>query len=325
MMRSRALPDDYDFTHTLRPAYGKQDHSIEPVASSSNLRLTDGGRRPTPTLRQDHQGPYPIDASSVYTNIPHSGGSASGSFSLSPVSSLNDGLYEESHYSTSAYSGMSSPTTTSPFTSEFCRSNSFSTSSISQRQTDKILQGGVNQLGAKSLVTRMTQSGTTSAGSAYGYRETPSRSSPAPMKDQGINRRLSPSVSLADIPPIYEQSSPQYSPAAGSAGYPSYSIYHTGHVDINTLQSGEMERLAQLGQFLRQHDQAVNPSRPPASSDNYHLPPGTMDDAALLGQQRIYTEPDIRCFPAAAEQPVNDASPRRRTIDTYPMYNSNQR
>lgn len=272
-MGSRVLPEDLDTTHTLRPAYGWQRPSIEPVASLSNPSLTDGGRGPKLTLRQDHPGLIPINKSSTYSNMPSSGSSASVSFSLSPGSSLNEGLYDGLQYSTSAYSASGSPTITSPFGDELGRLSSFSTSLITQEHETAIRQGSTNRFNAKSLVTPMSIS---FADIPCSYGETPSRSSPTPVP----------------FSPIYKQSSTQYSPAAGSAGYPCQPVFYTAHGDINRLLSSQSRRMAQFVQSPRPFDRTVDPIQPLASSNIHPWPRGNMNDATLLGQQRPYTEPD---------------------------------
>lgn len=268
------LPEDFDSTHTLRPAYGAQRPSLETVASLSNISLTDGGRGPKLTLRQDDRGFFPINKSSVYSHMPRSGGSTSGSFSLSPVSSLNEGSYDGLQYSTSAYSGTGSPTIASHARDDFSYSSSLSRSVISQGHKDVIQQGSANRFSAKLPLTPVSMSDTIFADSPYSHGGTPSRSSPTPFS------------------PIYKQRSAQYSPAAGSAEHACHPAFYTGYMGINPLQSGQLGRVAQCVQFPRPLDGTVNAIQPPASSNSYSLSQGNIHDGAILGQQRPYTGPD---------------------------------
>lgn len=292
MIRFRVQPEDFNFTHTLPTAYEAQRPSCKPVTSLSDLSWIDAGRRPTLTSRQDSQIPCPANESPV-TNMPHSRGSASASFALSPVSSLNEGSYDGLQYSTSAYSVNGSPTIVPQSRDELAPSDSLSTSLVWQGRNDTIQQGDVNQFSAVSLATPMNPLGKTFVDSPYGYGRTPSRSSPAPLDDQSINRRVSPLVSPINISPIYEQSSAQFSPAAGSAGFPFSSVCYTGHVNMHMSQSGQSGSLLQSGQLRRPLDRTMNPFQLPASSNSYPLHRANMDDVNLLGQQRFYTELDV--------------------------------
>lgn len=288
ILRSRALPEDFDFTHTLRPVSGAQRPPREPVASLSNLSLADGGERPAMTIRHDDQVLRSTNRFSMNPNMLHGGGSTPSSFSLSPVSSPDEGLYDGTQYPTSAtYSRIGSPNIGPGFGNDPGQYN-FSTGMMRQGYQNAIQQASTNQFSAELHAIPTEPSAIAFANSQYNYGATPSLSSPAPLRHQSINRIVSPLVSPSEVSPMYEQSSTQYSPAAGSAGYPAYSASYAGLVDQSLSQTGQFARLAQFGQHPRSVDHITNPFQPPPSTSSYQLPQGNADDAMLLGQQRLH-------------------------------------
>lgn len=117
MMRSRALPEDFDLSQSLHP--GSRRPSLGPVPTLSNLDLgrPATSQRPTLSLVPDH-GNVPLGSmASVYGSFSPITGSATGSRNISPVSA-----YSGSHFPDSL-----SPVNAAPQFGQLGRSNSFST------------------------------------------------------------------------------------------------------------------------------------------------------------------------------------------------------
>lgn len=126
MRRSRALPEDFDFSQTLQPAF----REVRPTYGSvlTDPLMLGGGTCQKPSLRLG-TGPLSMASnsmSSIFTGTTLSPVSASGSANPSPVSSGNGGSESSSAY----FSSTQSPLVASPrFTNPFGRSHSLSVGS----------------------------------------------------------------------------------------------------------------------------------------------------------------------------------------------------
>lgn len=126
MLKSRALPEDFDMTQALHSPYGGQ-HAIGtplaspvsylPYADGSLVRplMSEGMRRQS----EDESTTSPMSVGSAYGNFFTPPGSAPGSENLSPVSTTSD----RTHFSVAPHSQNTSPRNSNPF----IRSSSFST------------------------------------------------------------------------------------------------------------------------------------------------------------------------------------------------------
>lgn len=312
-MRSRKLPEDFDFSRTLQPAYDERRPSLGSVASLTNLSLSDAGRR-RPALTLDQTIPPPTSMASVYTNLSPKDGSVAGSSNnLSPVSSINEG----SQYSGSYYSASGSPAP--QFTNPFNRSNSLSASSNAQRQADM----SRTRMRAESLASPMTQSSSTFAGNAYG----------CDFRTSSENQDVGRTPSSRNLPqsrnPLYDQIPAQYNSAAGSAGY-SYSLgYSGGEAEVNSWQNGQVmtERLIRDGQLSRSSQPQIISQHPAPSPYNYGQ--STMyDTSPSQADPRFFPGPEIQSYAATIEGSRHAAQsgsgPGRRRGGTYPVYHNPQ-
>ena len=127
MRRSRALPEDFDFSQTLQPNF-REARSLYGSALHDPLMLGGGiSQRPSLRLGMGHLSTNLSFANNIPSPI-----SATGSANPSPVSSVNEGSERSGPYS----SATQSPLVTSPqFTNPFGRTHSLSVgSSTFQRQ-----------------------------------------------------------------------------------------------------------------------------------------------------------------------------------------------
>lgn len=126
MRRSRALPEDFDFSQTLQPAFREVRPSYGSVLTDP--LLLGGGTCQKPALRlgTGHLSMASNNMSSYFTSNALSPASATGSANPSPVSSGNEGSERSSAY----FSTTQSPLVPSPqFTNPFGRSHSLSVGS----------------------------------------------------------------------------------------------------------------------------------------------------------------------------------------------------
>lgn len=106
MIRSRALPADFDLSRTLQPTFGERRQSSSSFNQMPDPNLFGGGeqRRPQNTPLGPSDGRYvpPLSMAPVSGHSATNPGLAAGSVTISPVSSVYDG---------SAYSESPSPAT----------------------------------------------------------------------------------------------------------------------------------------------------------------------------------------------------------------------
>jgi hypothetical protein len=137
MLKSRALPEDFDMTQALHSPYGGQQAIGTPLASpGSYLPYGEGGivrplmgegiRRPS----EDESTISPVSMGSAYGNYFTPPGSAPGSENLSPISTTSD----RTHFSTVPQCQTPSPRNTNPF----MRSSSFSTAYHPNHHTSRL-------------------------------------------------------------------------------------------------------------------------------------------------------------------------------------------
>lgn len=240
MMRSRALPEDFDLSSTLHPESRRP--SLGSVPSLSNLNLTETGasQRPTLTLNQDYGNVQHGSMSAVCSSYSPITGSVTGSRNLSPVSP-----YSGSHYSASP-----SPVTPNSGHNQLGRSNSFSTGAqASQYQSRLSAPPGMGRRRPESFAFP-EQSNALAAGSlsAYGGQDqwSLSQAAPQPLENYGP-RQLQhsstfPAVTNASStyqtishltspnPLLYDQPQASYPQAATNPAY--YSASYTQNFEI---------------------------------------------------------------------------------------------
>lgn len=227
MMRSRALPEDFDFAQTLQSPIGDQRASPGSAMSLTNLSLNSNDARYRSSMDQSYQTIRPPNSmASVHTSLPSSASSTTGSFNLSPVSSINDG----SQYSASCYSGQASPLATTPhFMNPFGRMTSLAESTY---QPDYPRPPTAERLRADSVVSPTTQTTPSFAGNVQNlFRE--SRTPFLAYGNPGLDRqfqRVSPLTS-----PTYHHDEVQTSPysAAGSSRYVYRSDFNASEKNSN--------------------------------------------------------------------------------------------
>lgn len=168
MRRSRALPEDFDFSQTLQPTFRDARPPYGPALT--NPLMLEGGMTQRPSLRLGTGHTASHSMNSAFTNHAPSPVSAAGSANPSPVSSVNEG----SERAGPSFSATQSPLETSPqFTNPFGRSYSMSAcSSAFQRQGRPSSQSGGVGLGGQSNPTN-SSSNPSLANNTYGHENLP--------------------------------------------------------------------------------------------------------------------------------------------------------
>ena len=330
MMRSRALPEDFDFAQTLQPNLRDSRSPYETMPSIHNLSLTGGGmqQRPALELGSQRRNVAPTAMSSVYTNFPPTAGSAAGSANLSPVSSINEG----SQYSGSQYSENLSPLSTSThLASPFSRSNSLSAPSQGhQRQVEQSRQRSATYV----------QPSPAFVGSAGAYRDyEPESASHTPYFPQISPQRATtfpqgpgPPHTVSPLGPSnaapYHQRQATYTQSAVAPGYygPSYAAQN---VEFGGWQSGQLAPEAlrynpsnpPTGAFV------TPPTRQPHSSPNPGSDSHTFDHVSsyqYAGDSRFLGEPGRQSFSPSSDTHAASGASRRRG-GTLPGYGPRSR
>lgn len=330
MMRSRALPEDFDFAQTLQPSVRDTRSPYESVPSLNNLSLTGGGmqQRPALELGSQRRNVAPTAMSSVYTNFPPTAGSAAGSANLSPVSSINEG----SQYSGSQYSENLSPLTTNThLASPFSRSNSLSAPSQGhQRHIEQSRQRSATYVQPSPIFV----------GNVSAHRNYQPESAPHTSYFQQISSQRATTFSQGPEPPQmvssfdpsnaapYHQRQATYPQPAVAPGYygPSYAAQN---VELGGWQRG------QLAPEALRYD-ASNPptgafgtpsTRQPHSSSNLGSDPHTYDHVSsyqYAGDPRFLGEPGRQAFSPSSDAHAASGASRRRG-GNYPSYGQRSR
>ena len=318
MMRSRALPEDFDFAQTLQPNLRDARSPYETMPSLHNLNLTGGGmqQRSALDLGSQRRNVAPTAMSSVYTNFSPSAGSAAGSGNLSPVSSINEG----SQYSGSQYSENMSPLSTSThLASSFSRSNSLSAPwQGHQRHVEQSRQRGATYIQPSPVL----------AENAVGYRGYEPQSSPhtsfypqiPPQRATTFPQGLEPPqmVSLLESPNAapYRQRQATYPQSATGLGYygPSYAAQS---VEPGGWQSGQLAPEAPRYDLSNQPTGAFVPS--PATQPHNSFNPGSdphsydqLSSYQYAGNARFSGDPARQSFYPSSDAHAGDDGSRRR-------------
>ena len=330
MMRSRALPEDFDFAQTLQPNLRDTRSPYETMPSLHNLSLTGSGmqQRPVSNLGSQRRNGAPTAMSSVYTNFPPSAGSAGGSANLSPVSSINEG----SQYSGSQYSENLSPLSTSThLASPFSRSNSLSAPSQGhQRQVEQSRQRSATYV----------QPSPVFVGNAGAYRDYEPESAPhasylpqiSPQRSTTFPQGLEPPQMVSPLEPSdtvhYHQRQATYPQSAVAPGYygPAYAAQN---VDLGRWQSGQLAPEAlRYDPSNPPTDAFVSPPpRQPHSSSNPASNPHTYDHLSsyqYAGDPRYFGEPGRQSFSPSSDTHAASGASRRRG-GTSPGYGPRSR
>ncbi len=318
MRRSRALPEDFDFSQTLQPRYGSA--LTEPLTLGS-------GMSQRPSLRLG-TGPLNMASSSmgsVFTKNASSPVSATGSANPSPVSSI----YEESERSGPYISATQSSFATNPqFMNPFCRSHSLSAGSPAfQRQGRPSSQNSVMGFSGQSNANT-SSSNLSLANNAYTHGNLPplqftrtpfqtrdgerfdraqtteglSHGGSIPMNQQYISPLSSPNTTS------YDQSQMLYP----DSGYRAPSYYQSP--DSNFWQSSQMSpQRYQYGQQLQPHQ--TNEQRSGSQSSQSSL---SQDPSVDRYDQRLYSHSGqyyTKMSPSAQEiRSESDAQPQATTL-----------
>ena len=318
MMRSRALPEDFDFAQTLQPNLRDTRSPYETIPTFNNLSLTGGGmqQRPPLELGSHRRNVAPTAISSVYTNLPPTAGSTAGSANLSPVSSINEG----SQYSGSQYSENLSPLTTSThLASPFSRSNSLSAPSQGhQRQVEQSRQRSATYV----------QPSPAFVGNAGAYRDYEPESAPhtsyfpqtssqrATAFPQGLEPPHMVSPLESSNAALYHQRQATYPQPAVTPGYygPSYAAQN---VELGGWQRGQLApenfrydlSNPSIGGF------GIPPAGQPHNNPNLGSNPHTYDHVSSYQyavDPRFLAEPGRQSFPAPSDTHAASGASRRR-------------
>ena len=324
MMRSRALPEDFDFAQTLQPNLRDPRSPYETMPSLHNLSLSGGGmqQRPALDLGSQRRNAAPTAMSSVYTNFSPSAGSATGSVNLSPVSSINEG----SQYSESQYSENLSPLSTSThLAGPYSRSNSLSAPSQGhQRQVEQSRQRSANYIQPNPALME----------NAAAYRRYEPQSGPhtsyfpqaSPQRATTFPQGLEPPQIVSPLgspnAAAYRQRQATYPQSVSGPGYygPSYA---TQNVELGGWQSGQLAHEARRYDLSNQPTGAFVP--PLARQPHESLYPGSdphsydqLSSYQYAGNPRSSGDPSRQSYyPSSDTHAGDDASRRRGNLPGY--------
>ena len=323
-MRSRALPEDFDFAQTLQPNLRDPQSPYETMPSLHNLSLSGGGmqQRSALDLGSKRRNAAPTAMSSVYTSFSPSAGSATGSVNLSPVSSINEG----SQYSESQYSENLSPLSTSThLAGPYSRSNSLSAPSQGhQRQVEQSRQRSANYIQPNPVPME-------NAAAYRGYEpESGPHSSYFPQTSlqrattfpQGLEPPQIVSPLGSPNAAAYRQRQATYPQSGSGQGYyePSYA---TQNVELGGWQSGQLAHEARRYDLSDQPTGAFVP--PPARQPHESLNPGSdphsydqLNNYQYAGNPRSSGDPNRQSYyPSSYIHAGDDASRRRDNLPGY--------
>lgn len=333
MMRSRALPEDFDLSQTLHPDTRRP--SLGHVPSLSNLNLSEtANRRPTLRLNQDYSNVPAGSMSSVYSSYSPITGSATGSRNLSPVSPYHGSQYPEN---------LSPVNATSQF-NQLSRSSSFSTGSQAlQPQAEPTATGNMNRRRAEKFATSEQQYPlSTSLSRPYDdqdlwshqraplqlsdtYRPAPlqhSNTFPAGLNALPSHQNTSSLTSSSSY--LYDPMQIAYPPATGNPGY--YSASYTQNYQVSGSWQAPFPATALGGQSQPQASQYSSDADFSSDPSLYnqmvhgssHISPSaqyTLDQSA---------QPSQHSYPAPPGQaPGSNVSRRRDRSNTNPGHYSN--
>ena len=353
MRRSRALPENFDFSQTLQPRYGSA--LTEPSIFGGNM-----SQRPSLRLGTGHLSMALNSMDSIFTNNAPSPVSTMGSANPSPVSSTKEGSERSGPYFSAT---QSSHVTNSRFTNPFCRSHTLSADSPAfQRQDGPSSQNSTMGLGGQSNANT-SSSNPSLANNSYGHGNLPPLQftrTPFQTRDgqsfgripttEGLSHGSGIAMNQPFISPLSSPHTLSYDPS--QTLYPSGSGYRASSYDpspdSSLWQSSPMSaQKYQYGQHLQPHqtteqrpgsqswqsslspDPWVNryDQRSYSHSGQYYSPmssstPEMSSESDVHGQGRILraggaTGPDTQARPDAAR-------PRARS-DTFPAYYNAQK
>ncbi|KAF6221844.1 hypothetical protein HO133_001812 [Letharia lupina] len=356
MRRSRALPENFDFSQTLQPSFREPRFSY--ASTMTEPLMLGGGMSQRPSLRLGigHLSTASSSMNSNFTTHAPSPVSATGSAGPSPVSSINEGSERSGPY----FSATQSPLVTSPqFTNPFGRSLSLSAGSSAFQRLDRPSnQNSMMEIGGQSITTT-SPSSSSLASTTYGYENLPplqfSRNQFQTRNGQRFGRvqttdGLSHESGMAmDQRCISQQSSPNtLSYDQSHMLYPSGSGYRPSSYyqspDTNFWHGSQM--CAQgypYGQQLPPHQTSEErPGSPPSQSSlsqdasvNRYDPRSYSHSDQYYNKssssaQEMSTESDAQAQPrtvgeeevatGANRQPASDIARPRARSDTFPTY-----
>ena len=326
MMRSRALPDNFDFAQTLQPGVRDTRSQVDPVTSLANLNLRGATMPENSTLGPglDQRNLQANSMVSAYSNFPSGVGSAFGSGNLSPASSIN----EESHYSGSQFSETQSPVAANYYSHPLGRSSSLSVDPQTQRhQTELSRQRSASLAQSTPVFARST-----SAYREYGVSD----AAPAGPHPQNATQHAAtfpyvqtptPTTSPLATPNIlhYDQRHTIYPQGAAGPGY--YQASFSQSFELSGSQSGQM-----VPGNRRYGPSSSRPSNlPQPSTSQPGSGPYVYDQSATyqspvyeeLGQQHI--SPPFGGPPAPGPATSQDPDAIRQRGSTFPHYYTHPR
>lgn len=353
--RSRALPENFNFSQTLQPIFKETPPSYE-SALTDPLMLGPGmSQRPRLQLGTGHFSVASNRMDSTLTNIAPTLLSAAGSPNPSPVSSLN----EEFEHSGPCFSATQYPLVTSPqFTNPFSRSHGLSASSPAfQRQGRPSSQNSMIELSGQ-VVATASPSNPSLVNNTYGDGDLPPLQftrTPFQTRDcqrlgaiqttEGFPHESGMSISQQCISPLSSPSTISYNQSQmhypSSSGFRASSYYQSP--DPNFWQESQISHPGyQHGQRLQPHRTTEQrPERRYSQSSFFQDPSVNRHDQRSYSHSGQYysktsssaqamntesygqTQRTILGKEAAIDietQPRPDATRLRARSDTYPAY-----
>ncbi|KAL2048678.1 hypothetical protein N7G274_000590 [Stereocaulon virgatum] len=326
MMRSRALPESFDFAHTLQSGVRDNRSQVDPVTSLANLNLRESKMRQDSTLGLglDHPNLQANSMVSTYSNFPSGVGSAFGSGNLSPASSIN----EESHYSGSPFSETQSPVAANYYPHPLGRSSSLSVDPQSQRHQAELSR----QRSASLAQSTPGFARSTSAYREYGVSDAP-RAGPHPHNATQhaatfpYVRTPPPTTSPLTTPNVlhYDQRHTIYPQGAAAHGY--YQASLSQSFGLSGSQSGQMvpENRRYNPSISRPSNLAQPPTSQPGSGPYVYDQSATYQSPVYEELDQQHISPPFGGPPAPGPATSRDPNAFRQRGSAFPNYYTHPR
>lgn len=248
-MTSRALPDDFDFSQSLKQAHGKRYASPLPDVSFKSSEVGDDSGKPTLTPR-DNYGVVPCSEVTVSTlSQTPSGKAVNSSLNLWPGELIKDGL----RYPRSSYSGLASSLTMTPnFIDPYADLGNILADSHEYGDLQIPKEHSPERLRDDLLVSPLAHLDPQFMGVSPDWVPSSLDVSLPPFPDEVVSP-ANPSLASSGL--FFSVQHPsQLFPAAGSAEYTFCPSYYPRDVETNTWQSRQFGRFELDGRTMRHSD-----------------------------------------------------------------------
>ena len=296
-MKSRALPEDFDFTRSLQSPYGDQTPAVD--TSFQTLDMADRGHRSMlPLNHEDITSSHNIP---IGYNVPSESGPRNGLINQSSFTPTHDAAQFPDLFHAPRGSSIAG---TPSFRSPYVYSNELSGGPHIQRRIEAPLQQSAGRVRIDPLLPPTAHSGHQFAVDTHPYSDRSGSTPRLPLMAGGAS---SPSATLQN------QNFTEYSEAAGSAGYALYSSYQSKSIDNRLWQAAPDNRLTENEQkLIPSHPQFHPPSPPYPNEYAYTHPQAALYNVSSREEPARSAELQMRIPNAGLATSRNESLSRNR-------------